>query len=200
MTARLGARLLALVLPVALLAPATAHAEKVVTQDATGDAVTFAADADVEDAVPAPDHTGTDIVRTVVALGPTRLRLDVHFRALERGPLHITVARIRTPRGGYDLLVERYGGSPIANLDRRSGAVECRGLKATVDLRADVVRVTLPASCLDAPRWVQLGVGAFSLDSNLASDDPAGAGYADDAHRTGEIRDELAWGPRVRRG
>ena len=38
MTSRLGLRVLAAVLPLALLAPVAAHAEKVVTEDAVGDA------------------------------------------------------------------------------------------------------------------------------------------------------------------
>lgn len=196
---RLVTRLVAVLAPVVLLLPAAAHAETVVTEDPAGDVVTADDDGDIEDAVLAPGYAGADIVRTVVALGESRFRLDVHFRALRRDPFHFTVARIRTPRGSYDLLVERLGGSPIASLDRRGRTVECRGLRAKVDLRSDTVTATMPASCLEAPRWVRLGVGALALDADEASPELT-AVYADDGHRAGGIRDAVAWGPKVRRG
>jgi hypothetical protein len=196
---RLATRLVAALAPVVLLLPGAAHAEKVVTEDPAGDVVTLTGDVELEEAVLAPDHAGADIVRTVVALGENRLRLDVHFRALGRDPFHFTVARIRTPRGAYDLVVERLGGAPIASLERRSGTVECRGLRAKVALRTDTVSATMPAACLEGPRWVQVGVGAVAVDADQASPDLAAA-YADDGHRAGGIRDDLAFGPKVRRG
>jgi hypothetical protein len=196
---RLAPRLVAVLTAVALLLPAAAHAEKVVTEDPAGDVVTGGEDADIKAWVPAPDYVGADIVRTVVALGANRLRLDVHFRALRRDPFHFTIARVRTPRGTYDLLIERLGGAPIASLDRRGTTVECPGLKAKVDLRTDTVTATMPASCVETPRWVQVGVGAVAIDADQASPDLA-AVYADDAHRAGGIRDAIAWGPKVRRG
>jgi hypothetical protein len=46
---------------------------------------------------------------------------------------------------------------------------------------------------------VQVGVGAISVDADQLDQEIA-AGYVDDAHRPGEVRDDLAWGPKVRRG
>jgi len=190
---RLAARLVAVLAPAALLLPATAHAEKLVTEDPAGDVVVAAGD-DADEKAPS-DYAGVDVIRTVVAHGDTRLRLQVYFRALARDPFQFTVARIRTPRGHFDLAVKRMGGTPVASLAGRDRS-ECRALRATVDLGADVVTATMPTSCLDSPRWVQVGVGAVAVDEEL---DVASA-YADDAHRVGEIRDRIAFGPKVRRG
>jgi hypothetical protein len=196
----LATRLLAVLVPVALLTPAAAHAEKVVTEDAVGDAVTLVDEsADLDEAIPAPDHEGADVVRTAVAHGAKRLRVSVAFRALERDPFQFIVIRVRTPRGNYEVLVERLGGKPITTIDRGPTTVDCDGLGAKVDLPADTVTASLPTSCLDAPRWVQVGVGAVSVSGQ--QDDPElAAVFADDAHRDGAIRDNIAPGPRVRRG
>ena len=123
----------------------------------------------------------------------------VRFRALERDPFHLTVIRVVAPEAQYEVMVERFGGKPIANLGRGRNDVECTGLKAKVDLAADTVSLSLPTSCLDGPRWVRLGVGAVALSGDSAQPEQ-GAAYADDAHRVGEVRDRLALGPKVGRG
>jgi hypothetical protein len=197
---RLATRLLAVLVPVALLLPAAAHAEKVVTEDAVGDAVTLVDESvDLDEAVPAPEHEGTDVVRTAVAHGAKRLRVRVAFRALERDPFQFMVIRVRTPHGSYEALVERLGGRPIASIHRGPRALDCDSLGAKVDLRTDTVTASLPTSCLDAPRWVQIGVGAVSVSGQQGNPE-LGAVYADDAHRDGAIRDNIATGPKVRRG
>jgi hypothetical protein len=197
---RLATRLLAVLVPVALLLPAAAHAEKVVTEDAVGDAVTLVDESvDLDEAVPAPDHAGTDVVRTAVSHGAKRLRVRVAFRALERDPFQFMVIRVRTPHGSYEALVERLGGKPIASIHRGPRALDCDSLGAKVDLRTDTVTASLPTSCLDAPRWVQIGVGAVSVSGQQGNPE-LGAVYADDAHRDGAIRDNIATGPKVRRG
>lgn len=198
MSRRHGARLAALLAPAVLALPTAAHAEKVVTEDPAGDVVTIVDD-DLEQTTPAPDHAGADVVRTVVAHGDHRLGIEVRYRGLGRDPFHFTFVRVRTPRGTYDLLVERLGGTPITSLARGKDEVECRALKGKADLRTDTVAVTLPTACLGSPRWVQVGVGALSVDADQLDQEVA-AGYVDDAHRAGEVRDDLAWGPKVRRG
>ncbi len=164
MTSRSGLRVLAAVLPLALLVPAAAHAEKVVLDDAVGDVVSVTDDQELGESVPAPDYAGVDVLRTTVAFGANRLRVGVRFRALERDPFQITVVRVKTPDRAFDISVERLGGKPIATIGRGPEDVECRGLAAKVDLGADTVTVSLPASCLDDPRWVQVGVGAVAID------------------------------------
>jgi len=190
---RLATRLVAVLAPVALLLPVAAQAEKVVTEDPSGDVVVAVSDEGDETAP--SDYAGVDVVRTVVAHGDTALRLRVHFRALARDPFQITVARIRTPQGHYDVAVERLGGRPVASFSGPRVA-ECPALRAKVDLRADLVTAWLPTACLGTPRWVKVGVGAVGVDGELE----VASAYADDAHRVGEIRDRIAFGPKVRRG
>ena len=199
MSSRPVTRLLAAVVPVVLMCPAAAHAEKVVTEDAAGDVVGFVGESSFPDeTVPAPDYAGVDVVGSGVAHGTSRLRVLVRYRALERDPFQFTVIRVVTPQASYEILVERLGGAPITSIVRGSQTLECRGLRAKVDLGADTVTTSLPTSCLDTPRWVQVGVGAVSVAEDQDSPELA-AVYADDAHRTGEIRDNIAVGPKVRR-
>jgi hypothetical protein len=200
MTRRPGLRLLALLAPVVLLVPTSAHAEKVVTEDAAGDVMSLAGEFQEPDqAQPAPDHTGVDVVRTAVAHGAHRLRVSVRFRDLAQDSAQIAVARVRTARGDFEITLERLRGKPTTSLVRGRKSLECRGLKARVDRDADTLVTSLPTSCLDDPRWVQVGVGAVAVDAGQTSPQEATI-YADDAHRTGEIRDRIALGPRVRRG
>ncbi|RYC13212.1 hypothetical protein [Nocardioides zhouii] len=198
MSRRFGSRLLTAVVPAVLLLPTAAHAEKVVTEDAEGDVVRLV-DVDEGETVPAPDYAGVDLVRTSVAHSARRLSVSAHFRGLERDPFQITVIRVKTPQKSYEIIVERLGGKPIASFEGGRKAPECRGLKAKIDLGADVVTAALPTACLGAPRWVQVGVGAVGGSEDPASPDGFTV-YADDAHRVGEIRDNIALGPRVRRG
>lgn len=199
MSHRHGLRLAAIALPVLALLPTAAHAEKVVTHDPAGDVVMITGGAD-DESVPAPDHAGTDLVRTSVAHGGNRLRVNLGYRALERDPFQIAVIGLKTSRGAFQIVVERLGGSPITSITgRHDDDLECRGLKSTVNLRADVVSTSLPTSCLGAPQWVRVGVGAIAVSGDVDQPELAAA-YADDAHRTGEIRDSLAFGPKVRRG
>ena len=191
MTLRLGARLVAVLLPATLLLPASAHAEKVVFDDAVGDVVSA-----VDDRGPRPDRAGTGVRgrgrgadgRCPRREPPARER---EFRALERDPFHITVVRVKTPDGTFDVVVERLGGKPIATIVRGRKDVECRGLAAKVDLGEDTVTTSLPTSCVDAPRWVQVGVGAVAIGAVEGQPDEVAA-YADDAVRVGEIRDRIA--------
>ena len=131
--------------------------------------------------------------------GANRLRVSVRFGALERDPFQITFVRVKTSSGSFDVLVERLGGKPITSIGRGSKVVECRGLKAKVDLVAGTVTTSLPTTCIGNPRWVQVGVGAIALAA-LEGQPEEGAAYADDAIRVGEIRDRIALGPKVRRG
>ena len=200
MPSRLGPLLAAVLVPAVLLTPVAAHAEKVVAEDAVGDVVTLVGESgELEDAVPAPDYAGVDVVRTAVAHGANRLQVTVRFEAMERDPFQFTVIRVSTPQGNYEIVVERLGGKPITSIDRGRKAVDCDGLKAKVDLGADTLTTSLPTSCLAAPRWVQVGVGAVALAADQGSPELV-AVYADDAHRDGAIRDNIAKGPKVHRG
>lgn len=206
-----GGRLLAVVLTAtaALGAPTAAHAERAVTQDPAGDAVLV--DTTTEPApdaeggqipsTPAPEFTAVDITRTVVDHRADRLRVTVRFRDLRSTQLHFTAIRVRTPQRRFGIDIERMRGRSqgAATLTGAGGrTVECRGLRWSIDNDTDRVVASLPTSCLDAPRWVQVGVGAISLDSALGSG--VEEVFADDGQRADAIRDNLKKGPKVRRG
>jgi hypothetical protein len=205
MTHRFAARLIVAVLPAALLLPTSASAEKVVTEDAAGDAQAVTSDTGVSsdelELTAAPDETATDITRTVVAHGNTRLSLTVHLRDLVlTSTNHQTYVRVVTPQGQYQVLVGKDPGSRArSELTRRGRQMECRALRAAVDGGTDTVLVTLPTTCIGTPRWVQVGVGVVRVA------EPADLGghtlFADDGHRIGDIREsDVAKGPKVRRG
>lgn len=206
MSVRRGARPLALTLTLgALVAAPTAHAEKVVTQDAVGDVVriTIADGSDDMVTAPAPEETATDIVRTVVAHGNARLSIAIHVRDLpsSKGEAYVQMA---TPRATYDISATKSAGSRAkVSLSRKNGtAVTCRGLRAAFDSRADVVAISLPAVCVESPRWVRVGTGLAMVDASPTSTDPEVLGvFVDDGHRDGTVRDRgVDKGPRVRRG
>ena len=210
MSLRPVTRLLAALVPAVLLLPAAAHAEKVVTEDAVGDAQavsTDVPDGSTANAVftPAPDETATDITRTVVAHGNTRLSITVHLRDLVlTSSNHQTYVRVATPGLDYTVTVSKSPGSrATAELRRKNGReAECRGLRAAVDGDTDTVSLSFPTACIDAPRWVQVGVGMLRVaDPAPGSEPTAESLFADDGHRDGDIReDDVTLGPKVRRG
>jgi len=201
MTRHPATRLLALLLPAALLlVPSPAHAEKVVTHDAAGDAVVvgWLADEDAE-LPPTPDPSPADIVGTVAAHGERRLAVAVHFRDLAGVEEHSTDILVRTPAGTFRLEVEKKEGRRArTTLTRDWETTDCRALRARFDVGADAVEVSVPTACLSSPRWVRLGVKAFAP---LPMTDPAVlASTVDDGHR-GTVRlRSTGLGPRIHRG
>ncbi len=131
------------------------------TVDAPGDARAFTFDQQAQ-FVPAPQEAAVDITRTVAALGHRRLSVTVHFRDLQVRPRHTTLVRVGTPRLTFDVIAERMSASraTVEVSDRGDTAFECRGLRVSYDGAADLVSLSVPTSCLEAPRWVQLGVRA----------------------------------------
>ncbi|MBL0747142.1 hypothetical protein [Nocardioides baculatus] len=206
MTNRRGLRLLALGLPLALLAPAAAHAETVVTDDTVGDVVKAnweQRDLSEPAMVPAPDEVSTDIVRTVVAHGTRRLSLTVRFREIARVNDQSTFARIRTSdRGAFDLGLDKERGSrATVSLGTPQGDVDCQGLRGAIDRGADRVVFSVPTTCLGDPRWVRLGVGATGVSWPPEGQDQMNFDlFADIAGRPTFANEPPVLGPRVHRG
>lgn len=210
MSSRPVMRLVAALVPAAaLLLPATAHAEKVVTEDPVGDAsqvsIMFTEESDELVVTPAPDETATDITRTVVAHGRTRLAVTVHVRDLVLSTAPEAYLRVATPRGAFQMSVTKVPGSRArVRLERKNGrVVECRALRAALDGDTNTVSVSLPTSCVGDPRWVQVGVGIVRVSEPTTHPEAPGAlvVFADDGHRDGDIREnDVAKGPRVHRG
>jgi hypothetical protein len=205
MSPRLQLRLLALALPAALLAPAGAHAERVETTDPAGDVVSIGpteqGEGDLDNLVPAPDNLTADVVRTVADHDESRLRVRIDLRELGRSRTYFAVLRVRTPAGSFEVETDHLGRRPNVAMTHRSRAVECPRLRAVGDRATARSVITIPTACLGAPRWVQVGVGVASVETvTTAEGTEQMVVFADDAHRVGEVRDNIAVGPRVRRG
>ena len=203
---RAPSRLAALLVPLALLAPAAAHAEKVVTNDSVGDAQVITTSfppvgEQVVTTEPAPDETSVDITRTVVAHGDNRLRITVRVRDLVLSSLPETYIRIVTPQQRYAVIAGRSPGSRAeAVLTRRGLEADCRGLEARVDGTTDTVTVSLPTTCISSPRWVKVGAGIVRTDRSTEENPDGYVQYADDGHRDVVRENSLGLGPKVHRG
>src|SRR6187431_1007047 len=114
MTTRVGPRLLALIAPLALLAPAAAHGVEVTVADSVGDAKAvnmaialggFVGPASEEGPffLDAPAETSADVASTTIDHARKRLTLTLHFRDLVEVEGHSVEFRIRTPEGRYSL-------------------------------------------------------------------------------------------------
>ena len=132
MASRLGPRLVALLVPAVLLAPAAAHAERVVTHDPAGDAGVLGWLADEDAGLPTtPDPSPADIVRTVAAHGDRRLSITVHLTELAGVREHAVQVLVRTPSGAYRVDVDKREGRRVrTTITRRWEPVGCPALRA----------------------------------------------------------------------
>jgi hypothetical protein len=221
MFSRHGARLAALLAPVALLVPTAAHAEQVSVDDAVGDAKAlnfgselggFLFGTEVEGQplfLDAPAEAATDITRTTIQHG-RRVTVTTHFRDLVESAEHSVEMRIYTPRGRFDLSVARsadgtgYAILAPAVVVTDDGDVRprpCRSVRGRYDVAAETVTVSFPAVCVNEPRWVQVASVASRLQITPLGDGSVNlAGWADDAFRSRLSENSMGRSPKVRRG
>lgn len=203
---RTPSRLLALLVPFALLVPSTAHAEKVVVDDAVGDVEKANWEQETVDApvlVPAPEETSSDIVRTVAAYGDNRLQITVKYQDLLTLNDLSAYVRIHSPhQRPFDLSLDKEKGSAAeVSLGSPTGDVECPGLRGSLERATDLVAFSVPTSCLGRPRWVQLGVSTVRTSWPPADQDQMDFDiFVDDGNRPTVNREKLAKGPRIHRG
>ena len=133
--------------------------------DPSGDVVKHD-DVDPETTVD-PTWENGDITRFTARHRHRRVSARMTFAALEAGPkkpwaYHRFV--FVTEDGGHELVgtvgVDGGGGQGTWELDGRR--VTCRGLRHSIDYRADEVRVSVPRSCLGRPAWVRVGGSSAS--------------------------------------
>ncbi|MBD3926597.1 hypothetical protein IEZ26_18400 [Nocardioides cavernae] len=193
--------LAALLAPVALLLPAAAHAETVVTVDPVGDARAWTYFQEFQ-YVPAPQEASADVIRTAAAFVPRRLSVAVHLRDLQVRPRHDTLVRIWTPRDIFDVTAERLSAqrATVSVARQRGDAFGCRGLSVAYDGAADTVALSVPARCIGSPRWVRLGVEVTATPEADPEAQTAIVHFADDGHRGGVSENSVGKGPRIHRG
>jgi hypothetical protein len=220
MMSRHGARLAALLAPVALLLPVAAHAEQVTIDDAVGDAKAlnfgselagFLFGTEVEGQplfLDAPAEAATDITRTTIQHGK-RVTVTTHFRDLVETAEHSVEMRVLVPRGRFDLSVGRSAdGSGYAELAPRMVFTEdgdvpsrlCRSVRGRYDVAAETVTVSFPAVCIGKPRWIQVTSVASRIQVTPLGDGSVNlAGWADDAFRSRLSENSMGRSPKVRR-
>lgn len=224
MMSRHGARLAALLVPVALLLPAAAHAASVTVDDAAGDAkaLNFASELSgflfgtQGEGQPlfldAPSEVATDITRTTIQHAK-RVTVTMHYRDLVDTAEHSVDMRIHTPDGRFDLSASRSAdGTTSAILAPRMTVVTvgddgpvrprpCRSVRARYDVAAETATVSFPAACVGTPRWVQVSVVASRFQITPVGDGSVNlAGWADDAFRSSLSERSMGRSPKVRRG
>jgi hypothetical protein len=181
---------LALVLPLLVLAAPAAHAETWSARDARGDAETLTFSPDpapcgTSTVTTSPDTTRQDLSGIRVEHGSDDIEVRLRMRDLARRD-HGTswYVHLLTPHGAYvvDVLPAQRGepaqpflseepelpettDPAVCGYTATSVGVPCRHLGVRLDPRSDQVELTVPRSCLGRPRWVRVGadvLGAFS--------------------------------------
>jgi hypothetical protein len=185
----------AVVLTAALTWPLTgpAHAEKYLEADAKGDVVSLDSASEVQ--TPAPDNANADVVKTKINHTRGAVRFRIKLRDLAGPVLTGVVADIKTSERRYTLSFFRSGKRTTLDLARSTGEpIRCRGKERSANVDTDVVKFSVPRSCLGRPKWVRVGVGALEVQENFT--------YADDALRAGDLRTNgsLTFTSRLRRG
>lgn len=171
---------------------ATAHAERWSHTDPAGDVVHFYFES--EEGVPAPAHERGDVRRVRLAHKDSRLVARFSMRKAMAGDHYFAYA-IRTPKGEFELSRFRQAGAKsvvVLTEEGRETPIRCSGMEWAIDRERATVAVSIPRSCIGRPRWVRVGIGVVSTVE-------PGAGYADDALRSG-IGPGLRRSPRLYRG
>ncbi len=181
---------------VLVLTPLPAFAETHNVKDAPRDVVSQGIDEDVPDH-PEPTRDEGDALAMRVKHGKKAVRITLQTAQLTRDATSSTVHvfGIRTNEGRraeLDLFVSgsRWQGQRMWTVNGKDRT--CRGLNTRIGYSTGTVRVVVPRRCLSNPRWVPVGAGTGILTADRL--------YADDVSQAGRVGDDLAYGPRLRRG
>lgn len=157
---------------------------------------------DFEDCTSAVDKAKAegDIVRANIRHQSKRVLIRVKMRELSNKGVRGHFIRIVTNEG-----IERWVNVLAFHgtlqpqfkelVNRNEDKVRCSGLWAGYDGATDVATFIVPRSCLSYPRWVRVGVGAFT-----ASEDFDAFGADDLMKPNGVSQDTIALSPRIKRG
>lgn len=179
-----------------VLSPLPAFAETHTVKDAAHDVVSQGLDEDVIDhAEPTRDEGDALVMR--VKHGKKAVRIVLRSAQLTRDAQASTVHAfgIRTNEGRRAELIlyvsgQRWQGQQTWTVNKHDQ--KCHGISTHIDYSAGTVRAVVPRGCLSNPRWVQVGGGNGILAGDRI--------YADDVNRAGTVLDDMAYGPRLRRG
>jgi hypothetical protein len=166
---------------VALAAPA--HADRWTYDDAAGDVTHTVVTETSVSIVTAPDQVNGDIVQVAVDHRRTKVIVAIRTRSALVGQFAASVD-LRT-RGHMFLLTSMrmpgFGGTELMDFKSHGDdpTVRCSGLKRKLSADRTTIRLSVPRSCLDDPRWVRVGVSLST--SSLFTEEM----YDDDGLKTG---------------
>lgn len=188
------------------LSPGIASGASHTHRDAVGDVVRYTVAVNSEDEPTEtvdPSVREGDVTSTTFSHQPRRVVATMRYRELTRrvDMLHgfafrtnkkvlreVTVtASAKTPRGRHRIE------------NRKTRKVRCRGLQHRIDYAANTVRVSVPRACLERPSWIQGGAASIRVDASRLDSAEIIDLFGDDAHSP-KMRDNVAFGPRLRRG
>jgi hypothetical protein len=177
------ATLSACAVALALLSPATAHAETRTLVDARGDV--WAMDTpEAGQNTQVPQREQGDIVRTIFRHTDRAVVIRSTFAELDRvGFLSLMVVKLRTNTGAVHWMALWAGPTRDTNrwrgeVTRRNGVTPMKCASHRIDYDANVAEIRIPRFCLGSPRWVQgsLAAGTVSRDSTFFADNPVNDG------------------------
>lgn len=191
----------AVVAPALALIPVAANAAIVTTHDAEHDVMSMGAEDD-DITTPEPLRAEGDVLKMRVNHRANVVRVTLFEKKITRahdGSAAFHLFALRTNEGKRaELSLIAFKGrlQGLSDFAVRGKQTKCRGVRTYIDYANDNVQVSIPRRCLSNPRWVQVGAGTGSI-SDEGEDSRI---YADDANLDAQIRDDIAFGPRVRRG
>jgi hypothetical protein len=157
--------------------------------DVPGDVVVGGLGQDRDAVAAAPSNAITDILETTVDHGSDAITVEVVFADLRPQQYLDLAAYLTTDATGSALPTQ---ASALTNEGEssidvyRAGTARCDGADdgtVAIDFDTDTVTMTVPRSCLDAPRWIEAEVRAATMRYDALPDDPsANAVWEDDAY------------------
>lgn len=194
---RAAALLCAAALP---LMPVAAQAKTYSHVDPAGDMLAFS-ETSPDAGTPAPDQANADVVASVVKHRARSVLMQMTYRDLVASQDDIVghYFAIKTPTMKREVVIftgSIFGNTGKAQLTKPNGKkVSCR-VKHTIDYTQHTATVRVPRKCLGNPRWVKVGMGAFSAQAGSTS----GASYVDDALTDGSVASRgPVYTPKIRR-
>lgn len=179
-----------------LLAAAPAAAESLSYTDTTQDFWQFNTASTTESYTAAPDQTDGDISRVTGRYARQLVIREKYVDLARETGTTLLAGYVRTNEGlrrGFEVKIRptNWAGS-MEFTNGRDQKVACTGTSHHVDYTANTLLVTIPASCLSKPRWVQLQVGSVLVRHHQSDI------YLDDAQSPGH--GFRKWSQRIHRG
>ncbi|WP_183095582.1 hypothetical protein [Nocardioides stalactiti] len=160
----------------AALTTSPSYAESQTVRDAAQDVYKEA------DGAPAlsPGDKARDIVKSKASYGNGKLVLWVEVRSLATDD-YAAWFSVKTSNGHWTMGYDKESAPAYTSLfDGAQEVFSCDGLRGGGDRRRDRITITVPRSCIDAPRWIKFGVWMRhdTNNVNVIDDGRIDAGYS----------------------